>query len=433
MEKIFDSFTDELIQELKKKKGGKDYATLNLNFNPFPPAGLPRFILPPLDNKQLDTIKHFILSTYASPKRQDYAGLTIIGEYGMGKTHLMKYIQDAVDTLSNGAVEQRKDIRFSAVTCFVDKPEDAPQIVIHKILEQIGLDRIRKYIGKILLDEFSKDKKKFFETFKSHQTTFFETERTKLFDEPSISNFLEFLSRFKNSWGDITSLQDTAREIIKEKIIPDPTLADRYLDLVFEEKKASSSWDILAGYVSNRNIQKKEVMFLNSIVGILKNVGFHQLYVFVDEFEDVSKLKGAKLSNYLITLNTLINKQGKWAIVVSLTGEALGKIKGESTPLHDRLTSYAVKLQPLNEAKAKRMLTNYLNMARTDEKDEITPFSDEAIKEMLEISKGNCRSFILLAHKALDVAIRQGKNQIGKTIVIKAKGLRYDEEYDHSS
>ncbi|MBW2003418.1 MAG: hypothetical protein JRI72_02230 [Deltaproteobacteria bacterium] len=430
MDKIKNSFTDELIQELKKKKGRQDYASLNLNFNPFPPAGLPRFILPPLDDKQLDTLKHFILSTYISPKRQDYAGLTIIGEYGMGKTHLMKYIQDAIDDLSNGAVEERKDIKFSAVTCFVDKPEDAPQIVIHKIVEQIGLDKIRKYIGKILLDEFSKDKKKFFKKFKSHQTTLFDTERTKLFDEPSISNFLEFLSRFKNFWGNITVLQDTAREIIKEKIVQDTTLADRYLDLVFEEKKASSSWDILAGYISNRNIQKKEVMFLNSIVGILKHVGFQQLYVFVDEFEDVSKLKGAKLSNYLITLNTLINKQGKWAIVVSLTKDALGKIKEESAPLHDRLTSYAVKLQPLNESKAKRMVANYLNMARSDASEDITPFNDEGVKEMLNISKGNCRSFILLAHKALDVAVREQKNQIGKTIVAKAKGLRHDEEYD---
>lgn len=437
MEKAFNKFTDEIIQELKRKKPTKEYESLNLNFNPFPAAGLPRLVdsLPPLDKSETEKIMNFIRSTYMSPKRQDYAGLTVVGEYGMGKTHLMKYIKDIIEKLSSMTVEERKDLRFSAVTCFIDKPDDSPQLVIHKIIEQIGLDNIRKYIGKILLDEFKKDKVSFHNKFQSSQATLFDNKPDwdKLFEEPAISNFLEFISRFKKVRGDIASLQEAARQIINKKVVQDTTLADRYLDLVFEEKKANASWDVLAGYIMNRNMQRKEVMFLNSIVDILHHVGFHQLYVFVDEFEDVSKLNRTKLSNYLITLNTLINRQARWAMVVSLTKDALGKIKEESVPLHDRLTTYSLRLNPLTDIKAKQMITNYLNMAREKEQNSHAPFSDEAIKEMLKTTRGNYRSFILLAHKAVNIAAQQNKNAIDANIISSAKGLSDGEEYSHNS
>lgn len=431
MNNMIDKFTDEIIRALKERKPKKDYSLLKLKFNPFPPAGLPKFLfLPPLDREAKDKIIHFIRSTYFASKSQEYAGLTIIGEYGMGKTHLMKHIQVLIDNITN--VEERKDFRFSAITCFIDKPEDAPQLVVHRIVEQIGLDNIRKYIGKILIDKFSENKKEFYDKFKSRQTLFLSPKKEwdKLFEEPAVSNFLKFLSMFKKLGGDLKLFQEAARNIIKEYIVADSILADRYLDLIFEEKKADLSWDILAGYVTTRNIQRKEVIFLNSVVEILRNAGFHQLYVFVDEFEDISKLKAAKLSNYLTTLTTLINRERRWALVVSLTKEALAKIKEESAPLHDRLTSYSIKLQPLNETKAKNLLINYLNIVREREQKVITPFNEAAIKEMLKIAKGNCRSFILLAHKAIEVALAHNKSQIDKAIVTQAKGLRYDEEYD---
>jgi hypothetical protein len=250
----------------------------------------------------------------------------------------------------------------------------------------------------------------------------------QLFDEPVASNYLKFLTLFTELGGDLKLLQEETRNIIKEMVVQDSTLADRYLDLIFEEKKANSSWDILAGYVSNRNIQKKEVMFLNSVVKILRQVGFRQLYVFVDEFEDVSKLKGAKLSNYLITLNTLINQEKKWALVVSLTPEALRKIKEESAPLYDRLTSYKINLNQLDTKKANALLINYLNLAREKESIDISPFVEKGNKEMLKTSKGNYRSFILLAHKAIEVALTKNKKTIDEKVVEEAKELRYDEE-----
>lgn len=424
-------FTKELLEEIKKPKLQKAYSLLGLKFNPFPSAGLPRFFsLSPLDADVKDKIKHFIRSTYAATKEEEYAGLTIIGDFGMGKTHIMKYLIEQIKLLNEASLKNH-NVNFSASTCFIDKPEDTPQSVVHKIVEQIGIDNIRKYIGRIILDKFKESPDSFYERFKSRQSTLFSKSKSdwmKLFDEPAASNYLVFLTKFNEMGGDLKLLQEETRSIIKEMVVQDSTLADRYLDLIFEEKKANSSWDILAGYVSNRNIQNKEVMFLNSVVKILRQVEVKQLYVFVDEFEDVSKLKGAKLSNYLITLNTLINQEKKWALIVSLTPEALRKIKEESAPLYDRLTSYKINLNQLDKKKANALLANYLNLARDKEDTDLSPFVEKGIKEMLKTSKGNYRSFILLAHKAIEVASAHNKKTIDEKIVEKAKGLRYDEE-----
>lgn len=424
-------FTKELLKEIKKTKLQKNYSLWGLKFNPFPSAGLPRFSsLSPLDADVKDKIKHFIRSTYAATKEEEYAGLTIIGDFGMGKTHIMKYLIEQINLLNEASLKNH-NVNFSAITCFIDKPEDTPQSVVHKIVEQIGVDNVRKYIGRIFLDRFKKKPDSFYERFRSKKPTLFlksKPDWMKLFDEPAASNYLEFLTLFNMLGGDLQLLQEETRNIIKEVVVQDSTLADRYLDLIFEEKKANSSWDILAGYVSNRNIQHKEVMFLNSVVKILRQVGFKQLYVFVDEFEDVSKLKGTKLSNYLITLNTLINQEKRWALVVSLTPEALRKIKEESAPLYDRLTSYKINLNQLNTNKANTLLSNYLNLARDKESPDISPFAEKGIKEILKTSKGNYRSFILLAHKSIEVALASNKKTIDEKIVEKAKELRYDEE-----
>jgi len=144
-------------------------------------------------------------------------------------------------------------------------------------------------------------------------------------------------------------------------------------------------------------------------------------------------LKGARLTNYLLTLNTLINRERKWAITVSLTEDTLKIIKEKSPPLYDRLTSYEVILRPLNEEKSKKLLVNYLNLARERDEDSFSPFSEESIKEMFRISRGNYRSFILLAHNAIEVALSENKELIDKEIIERAKRLRHETQtYDIS-
>ena len=413
----------EILEDLKKKPVEKDYSFFGLKFNPFPLAGLPRFIMPPLDPDIDEKVKHFITSTY---KEGEYGGLTIIGEFGMGKTHLMKYIQSLIDELT--VLARKRKIDFSAVTCFIDRPEDTPQRVVHKIIEEIGLDKIRKYVWKIVIDKLAADKADFYEKCKPRYSLIPQREERwhELFEEPVKSNYLEFLKRFKELGGNFKKLQESVREIIKKEIVDDSALADRYLNLIIfaDEKEADISWDILAGYVSKRDIQHKEIVFLNSIVEILRKVGFKHLYVFVDEFEDIGKLSAAKKTNYLLTLVTLINRERRWSVIVSLTKDILEEEIKSEPPLYDRLTTQIIELKPLDISKGKELIIRYLNMAREKETNSISPFTDESIKRMIEISEGNYRSFLLLAYNSIEIALKQRMPQINKEVIEKAKELR---------
>lgn len=418
-----ENIISQLLKDLKKEKIEKDYSEIGLKFNSFPFAGLPRYILPPLDTDILKKIAHFITSTW---KKDEYSGLTLVADYGMGKTHLMKYIQSIINELSSQA--RKNKIDFSAITCFIDRPEDTPQRVIHKIIEEIGLDKIRKYIWKIIIDRLSTKNDEFHEKYKPRQALLLRPKEkwNELFQEPTKSNYLEFLKRFRDLGGNYKKLQEDVREIIKNEIVSDSALADRYLNLILfsEEKEAATSWDILAGYVSKRDVQNKEIIFLNSIVKIVRKVGFKHLYVLVDEFEDIGKLSPAKKTNYLLTLTTLINREARWSVVISLPRDVLEEEIKKQPPLYDRLTSTKINLKPLDEKKAKILLANYLNLAREKEKDSITPFSEECIKEMIKISEGNYRSFLLLAYNSIEIAFVEKKSEIDIETVNRAKKLR---------
>ncbi len=372
-----------------------------LKINPFPPAAIAKDPkMPPLDEITNELIKKYIMSTYL--KRNDesfgeYAGLTIIGDYGMGKTHTMKHIEYIINSLNNSDV-----IEYSALTVYIDRPDESPQKVIHKIIELIEFDSLRKYIWNIIITSLKKVKiEDFKKEYISGMYKYIENNDWKeLFDEPIRSNPLEFLNKFNELGGDLKKLQENSRDIIKKEIVPDEVLVDRYLYLIFPDKKVILNWEALAGYINSRDLEKKEVQFLKSIVKILKKNNYDMLYVFIDEFEDVSKLKGIQLTNYLLTLNTLINSESNWAVIVSLTSDALKRIKEESVPLYDRLTTYSIELERLDEKKAKELIKNYLVQAI--DKDDYFPFTEDLIKKILFISKGNYRSFIRIAHRLVE-------------------------------
>ena len=405
-ERALNELEKNLQKEFKKIKIERDYSTFGLKFNPFPSAGLPRYSrLGPLDDENSVVIRRFIMSTYSKKEDEtfgDFGGLTIIGDYGMGKTHLMRYIEFLINRL-NGS----KRTNFSALTSFIDRPEDSPQKVIHRIIEQIGSDTLRKFIWLFMIDKFEKEGlEKFVSEYSSRQKTITDTNEkwSALFAEPCKSNPREFLEKFRSLNGNFTKLQEECRSVVKSSIAADDILASRYLDLILPEKDAEVTWDVLAGYIGNRDIQKREIHFLKSIVRILRKSGYNLLYVFIDEFEDVSKLKGTKLTNYLLTLNTLINSEKNWAVVVSLTREALKTIKKESPPLYERLTVESIQLEPLNTQKAAKLLTSYLNLARAKQENTF-PFSANLIEQMVILSKGNYRSFIRKANKIIETAL----------------------------
>jgi hypothetical protein len=395
-----ENIEQELIDSLKETPESR-YNRLSLTFNPFPAAAIAQYThFKPIDDQINDRIKNFIKATYkANPDNNvgDYAGLTIVGEYGFGKTHLMKYIKGLIDGLN-----ANEEAKFSALTAFIDRPSDSPQNIISKILEDLQPDNLRRLIWYCIYPNLVNDRERFFTTY-FRRNLFNQIEGNELFKSEILGNSLVFYDKFKKIGGNTDMLFEESLKIITthNSITIDTSIAQRYLGLIFPEKSSKLNWESLTGYVTSKDVQNKEVLFLTSLVNILKTNGYDMLYVFVDEFEDFNKINKVKLTNYIATLNTMINKERNWAFIISLTQDALQAIKPLAPHLYDRLTSFEIRLRELTLESAKKLIDNYLNYAKsTDTKSHI--FSDELINGMLTLTDGNSRGFIKLSHKVIE-------------------------------
>ena len=165
--------------------------------------------------------------------------------------------------------------------------------------------------------------------------------------------------------------------------------ASYFYDIVSETVGISKSWDMLVtGNV--KELDKREVNILKAIVRIVqKQLGYTDFIILIDEFEEITaeRLKKSDVDNYLRNLRLLIDREKNWCSVFAMTGKALSIIESYSPPLAGRIKGSFVDLKPLNEAELRKMIANYLSIARSETiDDDIYPFDESGIKEMLEVN-----------------------------------------------
>ena len=189
-------------------------------------------------------------------------------------------------------------------------------------------------------------------------------------------------------------------------------VASYFYDIVSETVGISKSWDMLVtGNV--KELDKREVNILKAIVRIVqKQLGYTDFIILIDEFEEITaeRLKKSDVDNYLRNLRLLIDREKNWCSVFAMTGKALSIIESYSPPLAGRIKGSFVDLKPLNEAELRKMIANYLSIARSETiDDDIYPFEESGIKEMLEVKdvqlKGSPRFILKLCYTLLQRAV----------------------------
>lgn len=189
-------------------------------------------------------------------------------------------------------------------------------------------------------------------------------------------------------------------------------VASYFYDIVSETVGISKSWDMLVtGNV--KELDKREVNILKAIVRIVqKQLGYTDFIILIDEFEEITaeRLKKSDVDNYLRNLRLLIDREKNWCSVFAMTGKALSIIESYSPPLAGRIKGSFVDLKPLNEKELRKMIANYLSIARSESiDDDIYPFDESGIKEMLEVKdvqlKGSPRFILKLCYTLLQRAV----------------------------
>ena len=401
----------------------------SLNYNPFPKSGIAIInesddivsSLSPVNDEVVNTIFEYIKdalynsATNGQNSDNKYISLIVRGEYGSGKTQTLMYIKYLLQNL------KLDNIRPYVI--YIDNPGQKLSELIGSIISQIGIENFRKYLWNIFIAYLDSNPDAKQEILK--ETTGRPIENT-LFSEQETSSplLIDKIQNYKELIDSITIRRSATEkksfiQLLKDHMIrcfiqesESAVVASYFYDIVSETVGISKSWDMLVtGNV--KELDKREVNILKAIVRIVqKQLGYTDFIILIDEFEEITaeRLKKSDVDNYLRNLRLLIDREKNWCSVFAMTGKALSIIESYSPPLAGRIKGSFVDLKPLNEAELRKMIANYLSIARSETiDDDIYPFDESGIKEMLEVKdvqlKGSPRFILKLCYTLLQRAV----------------------------
>lgn len=139
------------------------------------------------------------------------------------------------------------------------------------------------------------------------------------------------------------------------------------------------------------------------IVKLVKEQGFSDFFILVDEFEDITegRLTKSQIDNYVYNLRTLLDEQREWCLMFTMTPLALKKLRSVSPPLADRISSREIWLQDLNTEQAISIVKNYMTIV---EHDSLLPFTEDGIAYLVDIVDGNIRRFLKMCFRLIEEA-----------------------------
>jgi hypothetical protein len=311
---------------------------LFLEYNPFEPAGsgapVSGLWIPESWTNKLDNF-FVTLENTRGPR-----ALAILGEYGSGKTYLLKYLER----------EYLPSHRISPF--FFDNPGVQFYDLANHLLRQIGREEFAKSLWELLSPELPS------------------------FQIPLIDvSFLSQLRSIHKSRQAEKAIEALARGIIKKGITTDSEIAYKLGRMVVDtsDRPYFEYKDFLAGRNGSFVAEGEEAPYFAAIIRTLKLIGNVDSIAFLlDEFEEISlqkRLTQKQAQDYLATLKRLINltvNENLW-IILSMTPQA-----GEITS----------KLQPA-------LWERFINQG--DKSFTIPPFMNEEVDKLIEFRIENAR------------------------------------------
>jgi len=384
-----------------------DYARYALMHNPFPPAGVadvpePLVQLP----EAISRFGQFFQLTYGGER---YGGLTIVGDYGMGKTHWLRYFEHAVNELAESYASERP------LAIYVENPGKSPRDIVHRIIETIGQERISRYLWGFVKDTLAERIPKEPQAFVGDKKMVLPLLPDTISREGVSINFKGFLDTFIKSGGDLQKLADETRGIVDRELCGHPGVASKFVSLLFEPfAAATKTWNSLVGLTSTREFERKEAILLRSVIHLLRNEGYRHLYILLDEFEDIANkaISVARRQEYFSALRILLDRDLRHrSIIIAMTDQALTMLKQEAPALHDRIWQFHFTLKPLDGRTAQEFVSEYTRVARVENPpagiSSIFPFSEQLVEKLRMQAGSNIRQFLTECRRALELAKEQ--------------------------
>jgi hypothetical protein len=398
------------ILSAKSNASNKKYLKLELLFNPFPRSGTANINagdvynekLIPVDesvtNQIVDFIRDALVENPVDP-RDRFISATITGDYGSGKTQLLMFAKALLGEVATTPHKAHKN----PYVIYVDSPGVKLLEFIGTIISRIGEEDFKKFLWAKIIDQIrtSHADQIILRPFQSIGGVLFPDTNPDPYADENMVSYKQFLNSFTRYLSDTRSRREFD-EKFKQIIIrvlqqetKDPVLAQYFYELVSEDYGVNKTWEALSSG-SIKQLDRKVVHIIRYIVQLIKEQGYTDFFILVDEFEDITKgrLTKPQVDNYVYNLRTLIDEHREWCLLFAMTGEAMRRLRKVSPPLADRISARLIILQNLNDEQAAMIALNYLSLARDTESTDLTPFDQSGIKKLNELVEGNARRFL---------------------------------------
>jgi len=348
------------------------YEKYGLKQNAFPYVGIPEETISIYVDrkKELKMIEVVIKSAIHSSS----CHLTLIGGYGNGKTHTLKFIKRQLES-------QLKDV----VVIYLSNPGDRILHLYSNFMYEFGFERMEKLVWQ----------------------------------------FLEFISgekhlRKKVNEGEI--LLAEILEIGKRRLLNEIKYTDfatAFLKITLEECKFLAwkylcSEPIISDYrreldvVSPIDNDEKALRAFMSLKHILSLLGCKLICILIDEFESIVHLHPILKQKILNGVRHLIDLNPKGlCMILGCAPEVWVDIVKEYHAFSDRIFRQ-ITLKALKEKDVQEFVYTYLESFRIKDVDPpsgIFPFTEDAIKEIHKAAEGNIRRMLMICNQAIDAGL----------------------------
>lgn len=367
-----------------KPPSSNKYERFGLKQNAFPYVGVPEDTLSIYVNrkKELKTIEAVIKSSLHGSS----CHLALIGGYGNGKTHTLKFIKRQLES-------QLTDI----TVIYLSNPGERILNLYSSFMYEFGFERLEKLVWQ----------------------------------------FLEFVSGEKNLRKKVNEGEILLPEILeigKRRLLNEVKYTDfatAFLKITLEESKFLA-WKYLCGepiisdyrreldVVSAIDADEKALRAFMSLKHVLSLLGCKLICILIDEFESIVNLHPILKQKILNGIRHLIDLNPKGlCLILGCAPEVWVNIIKEYHAFSDRIFRQ-ITLKALKEKDVRAFVSSYLESFRIKDVDpptEIYPFTEEAIKEIHKAAEGNIRRILMTCNQAIDAAVENEISTItGETL-----------------
>ena len=375
------------------------YKAIGLDFNPFPLMPTPSKVKFVSGKDRKEKVRA-ILEQVERVKNGNSITMGIIGDYGLGKSHLLKHIEYKLSRDPETNPDEN-------IVSYIHRPYDPREkcdlcYLCSSIIDYLNLSRKEDFLTSLAQRAFSKVAIKIIEKKQWNKLTkirlkdkisYFSKKRTERYQKT-------VLPYLKNDFG---SIYDMEEEIdfykLKKAVIDEITEqfetknSDRsdYIDTFFFEKitemffedESDEAWNGIKEQFSRSNNEARK--FIKTVINTAKYVDYRIFAILLDEIDQIPE---NELKMLLGELTIFIEESGEKAPPPNLLFVLSYTPKPELlSPFYERRLSSRIGLERISKEDTKEMIVDYLNEARGPCRS-LTPFDEESIVSIWEKSRG---------------------------------------------